>query len=91
MTYPRQVVSYLLRFIKELPVIREMLPPASAADTEMAARRGDPRRRGRYHLQRHPFHVSLLLFRDPYINHIAGDHPRHEENHVIDLRDSITF
>jgi len=91
MSYPRQVVRHLFRLVKQLLIVRKMLPPASATHPEMHALWFCPAGRRSYNFQRNPFHVPLLLFRNADVDNVAGNHSRHEEHHLIDLRDSVTL
>ncbi len=91
MPYARQVVTHLLRLVKQLFIIGQVLPPAASADPEMPAGRLSPVGRWRDNLQGHTLHIPLLFFRDPDINHIARDHSGYEEDHVINPGDGIAF
>ena len=83
LTDPRQVVKHLLLFVPKLVVIREALPFATSADSEMLTERLCPH--GRPFMKFHGDSLGIMVFLALYlqIHHVTRHYIRYKDHQVI--------
>ena len=88
-TESRERVADLRLLGLELVLVGVILEPAAAAGAEVRARRFDPVRAGRQHLERGRLGEPALDLRDLRAHRVARQAAPHEDDEAVQARDAV--
>ena len=86
-----EVIDYLLLLVTELLFVRQDLPFAPTADTEMLASRFATHGAGHHETQHFGLHERVFLLRDLQVHDIARYTVGHKSDDIVDTHEGLAF